>query len=216
MDPAHPDERFVVLGASYPPRAYTSTADSHEIAAAAKAFIGAAFQQNWKILFGGHPTISPLVLMIAREYGTKHSVLIYQSKFFANHLGPATLSLAREQYGEIILIENDLREAPPRADETPDPTKCPKSLLLMRKAMLSHSNIGALVLIGGDTGLIEEFELFRTMLPGRPIFPIGFPGGAARDIAPVRVDHDLQAALVGSRNYLFLCSRIMQRLSPKR
>lgn len=215
MISAHSDERFVVLGASYPPRTYTSRADSHEIAAAVKAFIGAAFQQNWKIIFGGHPTISPLVLMIAREYGTKDSVLIYQSKFFANHLGPATLSLARERYCEIILTENDPREIPPQADETPDPTKCPKSLLVMRKAMLSHSNIDALVLIGGDTGLIEEFELFRTMLPSRPIFPIGFPGGAAREIVPVRVDHDLQAALAGSRNYLSLCSRIMQRLTVK-
>ena len=210
------DERLVVLAASYPPREYKLKADSHEIAAAVKALLGAVFQQNWKIIFGGHPSISPLVLMIARDYGRKDSVAIYQSGYFSNHIGAATLSLAQEQFGEIVLIPNDPSELPPPPDETPDPTKCPRSLSAMRIAMFSRPNIAGLVLIGGDSGVWQEADQFRSALPHRPIIPIGSPGGAAKDLIDSayvpNMDLELRSAIATSRNYLFLCSRIIRYL----
>jgi len=85
--------RAILLAASYPPREYKSKADSHEIAAAVKALVGAVFQQGWTLVFGGHPAVSPLILMIAREYGQKNRVVIYQSRYFFHHISPATRAL---------------------------------------------------------------------------------------------------------------------------
>ena len=213
------DKRFLILAASYPSREYKSGADSHEIASAVKALIGAAFHQGWRIIFGGHPTISPLILMIAREYGQRRSVLIYQSNYFAGHLGQATMDLTREEFGEIVVVPNDPIEVPPGPLEIPDPTECPRSLLAMRRAMFSRSDIGGLILIGGDSGLREEFDLFRVMLPGQPTVPIGFPGGAASELLDWAQLQDmepkLRAALKGSRNYTYLCAQIIRYVSTR-
>src|SRR5713101_8211427 len=100
------EQKAVLLAASYPPRDYKLKADSQEIAAAVKALMGAVFQQGWRLLFGGHPTISPLILMIAREYGRKQAVVIYQSAFFRNHVATATTELADQQFGKLEVIEN--------------------------------------------------------------------------------------------------------------
>ena len=217
MIPERVNEWAVVLAASYPPREYKSKADSHEIAAAVKAFIGAVFHKGWRILFGGHPTISPLVLMIAREYGRRGSVTIFQSAYFKNHPGAATQSLAAEHFGRIVLIPNDPAEPIPKRDELADPTKCPKSLSAMRGAMLSEPNIVGLVLIGGDTGLGEELALFRTIMPKRPVIPIAAPGGIASELLDrahtPEMDERLRTALNGSRNYTFLCARIVNYLN---
>jgi hypothetical protein len=215
--PTRLEQRAVLLAASYPPREYKLKADSQEIAAAVKALMGAVFQQGWRLVFGGHPAISPLVLMIAREYGRKQAVVIYQSAFFRNHIPAATAELAHEQFGGLEFVDSDAREPLPIPDEPPDPTKCPLSLLAMRRAMIGHPSIAGLVLIGGDTGLQQEFELFREMRSDLPVIPIAAPGGIAselRDFAYTPgMDDRLRSALAQSRNYSFLFSRIMHYLS---
>lgn len=213
------DKPSVLLAASYPAREFGSKADSQEIAAAVKGLIGAVFQRGWAIVFGGHPTISPLILMIAREFGRKEAVTIYQSKYFIHHIGAATLSLVDEGFGEIALINNDSREPTPGPRDPVDPSNCPLSLAAMRKAMVKHPGISGLVLIGGDSGLQEEFELFRGAHPNRPAIPFGSPGGAARELlassAGLEIDNDLRSTLSDSRNYLALSSRIVGYISAR-
>jgi hypothetical protein len=212
-------DRAVLLAASYPPREYKSRADSHEIAAAVKALAGAIFQAGWTLVFGGHPTISPLILMIAREYDRKDRVVIYQSAYFENHIGPATRSLTSEHYGHIEFVENHPSEPPPAVGEKLDPTRCPLSLTLMRESMMQHPGIAALVLIGGDTGLRQELDLFARTHENLPVIPIAAPGGIARELLPELRAPGLQPATLealGSSHYMTLCSELMRDLSSRR
>jgi hypothetical protein len=213
-------EHAVLLAASYPAREYSAKADSQEIAAAVKALIGAVFQHGWSVVFGGHPTISPLILMMAREYGRRNSITIYQSEYFRNHVGQATLALVGEGYGRLEVIPNDASEPVPGPEEYPDATKCPLSLSAMRSAMIGHPGLLGLLLIGGDSGLAEESALFRRSFPRLPIVPLGGPGGIAKefakDAATPGMDPELRTALSGSRNYLFLCARIVHYLEAQR
>jgi len=215
--PAREGNRAIVLAASYPPRTYKERADSHEIAAAVKALAGAIFQQNWLLVFGGHPAVSPLVLMIARQYGRKDQVVIYQSAYFQHHITPATKALAAERYGEIVFIPNHPSEMPPDPDEPVNPTKCPKSLTAMRIGMMDHPGIAGLVLIGGDTGLEQELALFANQKQFLPIIPIGAPGGIAREFAGKTRAPGMASALLDalpvSRNYLTLSTQIMRYLA---
>jgi len=211
--------RAIVLAASYPPRDYASKADSHEIAAAVKALAGAVFQQGWHLIFGGHPAVSPLILMIAREYGEKNRVVIYQSEYFTHHMSPATRALTQEGFGQIAWVPNVVTEMPPGPDDSVDPTKCPDSLSAMRKRMIMHPSVSGLVLVGGDTGLRQEIDLFRTARRGLPIIAIGAPGGIARELVPESripgMAPALKNALATSRNYLTLATKIVSYINSR-
>ena len=216
---SEPGNHAILLAASYPPRSYHEKADSHEIAAAVKALAGAVFQRGWTLVFGGHPTISPLILMIAREYDRRNRVVIYQSRYFTNHIGPATRALLSEHYGEIVEVPNHPSEPPPAAGERLDPTRCPLSLALMRESMIKHPGIAGMVLIGGDTGVRQELELFKLRHRELPVIPVGAPGGIARELLQERrvprMEPAISGALESSPHYLTLCTGIMRYLAPR-
>lgn len=207
-------DRFIFLSASYPRRQYQDTADSQEIASAVKAFLGAVFHAGGKVVFGGHPSISPLVLMLARECRQKESVRIFQSKAFEADLSEATLRLRDEGYGEISLTNLDPMEFT-QSLENPNPEDFPRSLAIMREAMLSRSdtNPAAGVFIGGDTGILKEQTLFSANLPGAPWYAVGGPGGAAREMAEKLIDSNpspLHKKLATSRNYIALMLEVVR------
>ena len=206
------EKNAVLLAASYPPREYRTKADSHEIAAAVKALAGAVFQRGWTLVFGGHPTISPLVLMIAREHGRKGRVVVYQSAYFRNHIGPATRALISEGYSVVEEIPNDPAERPPAAGEKLDPTRCPRSPRAMRESMVRHPGLAGLVQIAGDTGLRQELEFFAQRRKDLPAMAIGAPGGMAAELAREVPASDMAAALATSQNYLSLCSEVVRYL----
>jgi hypothetical protein len=217
--PSEDTSRAILLAASYPPREYKSKADSHEIAAAVKALAGAIFHQGWTLVFGGHPAVSPLILMIAREYGQKNRVVIYQSLYFFHHIGPATRALTEEGFGKIEFVANDRTETPPPPERPVDPTKCPKSLTALRERMVSHPGIMGLVLVGGDTGLRQELDVFSKRHNHLPVIPIGAPGGIARELLSETRAKGLEPrvfqSLHDSRNYLTLCTRIVRYLAAQ-
>ena len=53
----------------------------------------------------------------------------------------------------------------------------------MREAMLSRSDLGAAVFIGGMDGILAEYSMFKTFHPNAEIFAVPGSGGAARDLA---------------------------------
>ncbi len=57
------------------------------------------------------------------------------------------------------------------------------SLLAMRRAMLSRSDLEAGVFIGGMEGILAEHKLFQELHPSAKIFAVPSPGGAARQLA---------------------------------
>lgn len=176
--------RSVFLSASFPsidrPSEYYKSARPFDISDAALEAARAVFGSRGKLVSGAHPTIVPLILSVGRDFLEEFSdkdrplVHVYQSKFFGD-IPQETRLLASEGIARIFrteAIDND-RE---------------KSLFVMRKEMLREceETIAGAILIGGMEGVYSrerqtsEFHLFKMMCSGRPIYPIGSTGGAAR------------------------------------
>jgi hypothetical protein len=164
-------DRRVFLSASVPSkedgdefRPYDAGAVSNAVIAIAHALLGA----HGRLVYGGHPSISRLILEVARDIGVRRCVEIYQSAYYEGRLAPDTLALREEGYGDIVMIDQH-----PSGDPA-------ASLLIMREAMLAGERFAAGVFVGGMGGIFEEYELFGRRQPGVPRLPLWAPGGAAR------------------------------------
>jgi hypothetical protein len=161
-----------------------------------EAVIGLArntFSSNGKLIFGGHPTISPLVAMVATEYSLAQEVenvnrndkdgkriSIFQSKAYAAVSPKETTSLFDLGYSNIIWTDaTNGEEFNPEIQKT---AQCHKSLEFMRREMMKEK-IDALVCIGGMEGVELEFTLFREIHPTKPIFILKSTGGASKILA---------------------------------
>ena len=95
----------VFLSASFPSgkRGESFTPyDASGIADAVSAFARAILDNNGQLLFGGHPTITPLVFMIARELRVQDSLLVFQSTWFRNQRLPEVDEIEREKLGQLV------------------------------------------------------------------------------------------------------------------
>jgi len=166
--------RFVFLSASFPTierrRSYFPTVYPFEVTGASTAAARAIFGASGKLIFGGHPTISPLILSVGSDFlpdipdTYRPFVRIYQSEFFKGELSDETLQHVREGIGEIIWV--------PAVGGDRE-----RSLLRMRTEMLEMRPIAG-VFIGGMEGVYaegaaeSEFALFKKLRPYWPIYPI--------------------------------------------
>jgi hypothetical protein len=98
------DGRAVFLSASVPAaersEAYRRVPDAPlRIDEAVVSLARAVFSHNGRLVFGGHPAISPLVAMVAAEYHDRPSapprIIIYQYRAFEGFLPDATLAMFR-------------------------------------------------------------------------------------------------------------------------
>ena len=151
------------------------------------------FQAGGKIVFGGHPSISPLVAMVATEYSVNKEIenenrnergekriTIFQSKAYEEVIPKETTSLFNLGYSDIIWTEaRNGEEFNPKIQKT---AQCHKSLEFMRTEMMK-GKIDALVCIGGMEGVELEFALFRELHPNKPIFILKSTGGASKILA---------------------------------
>lgn len=160
---------IVFLSASVPiPRSrdekYYETADVTAIRDAVKA-LALYIAPRGRIVFGGHPAITPLVASIAsRRFGHKRQPLIlYQSAYFDGQFPPENEQI------------EDVRVTAMGAD-------LPESLSIMRSKMLTEERFDAAVFIGGMNGVVEEYEALRKLQPRVPCFPVASTGAAALDI----------------------------------
>src|SRR5436305_1538123 len=108
---------------------------------------------NGRLVFGGHPTITPLVLHVAGDGGYRERVDVYQSEWFRRELPPETLRLQELGFGRIHW--------------TPAEKTREDSLLKMRVHMLSKSQPIGAIFIGGMEGIHAEWDLFATLMPGK-------------------------------------------------
>ncbi len=173
--------RYVFLSASFPeptrsPSYYLST-NTSELREAVLAAVSAIFATSGRLVFGGHPTISPLVLSLGREFTktgrTRPLALVYQARPFESQIPHETRQLVDEGIAEI------------RFKDTLDE---------MRVAMLKETDPAAGIFIGGMEGIEDEFTKFVELLPGRPAYCLGVPGGAARILAKRIVDQRVSIA----------------------
>jgi hypothetical protein len=114
-----------------------------------------------RLVFGGHPAISPLVHLAAERLGAADNVFIYQSSFFQNVIPPSSL-----RFRHLIWT-------PAEADRA-------SSLLHMRREMISSEPFQAGVFIGGMEGVEDEFQLFQQYHPNALLLAVASTGAAAR------------------------------------
>lgn len=179
--------RRVFLSSSIPVHGWQGDYEPREITDAVVACVSAIWIAGGKILYGGHPAIAPLLLSAAQDFrpeaeGSQASaedplVTVYQSSLYESLIPAETRRLEAARLGRIRFI-------PAAPGELPERGRNLASLDLMRQAMLARDNDPAFaVFIGGMQGIVEEYHQFRTEFPGRPVYPIGAPGGEARKLA---------------------------------
>lgn len=188
--------RTVFLSASIPdpkrdPR-FFETADVVAIADAVHALCRVVLPAD-RLIFGGHPAITPIVQRVASLIDRRDAVAVYQSEFFVREFLDELKS-----FGNVVIT-------PPGEDRE-------ESLSIMRRAMLATAPFAA-VFLGGMEGVIDEWKLLHTLHPGTKAWPIPTTGGAARILFDSgefererRLDDVLRADMVYARLFRRLLS----------
>lgn len=147
--------------------AYHETANPFLIQSAVREFVIAVIRQ-YKIVLGGHPTITPMIWNICKDLNVDYRshVTLYQSRYFEGNFPEENKFFPDVHFTEAV------------------PGDMQKSVLIMREAMLSRPNLVAAVFVGGMEGVEMEYEMFARMHPDGMILPIRATGGAARLLEP--------------------------------
>lgn len=145
---------------------YFKTADPFLIQFAVREFVIATLGRR-KILWGGHPAITPMVQAACQDLqvGFSNAVTLYQSKYFEGRYPEENKYFDNIQFTDAIT--GDLSA----------------SLQKMREQMISSKDLSAAVFIGGMEGVEIEYELFKKYHPESPVIAVASTGGAARDLA---------------------------------
>ena len=141
---------------------YHTTADRVAIRDATRALVTVALPYM-RLVWGGHPAITPLVRVIAEDIGIvgADKVRLYQSNYFR-----------RQMPKDNAAFEKVIRTRAVKNDQGP-------SLERMRREMLGSEKFYAGVFIGGMEGVEEEYAMFRELHPSALALPIASTGAAA-------------------------------------
>lgn len=179
----------VFLSASVPdPRRsekYASSLDTVAIASAVSALVNVTLGRRI-LVWGGHPAITPMIWVVAEKLGVDYGswVRLYQSGYFADQYPEDN-----ERFSNVTFTPDIDRDRE-------------KSLLCMRKKMLTDYVFHSGVFIGGMEGIREEFDLFKKLHADAKLLPVVSTGGAARTLADSL--EDVHPDLVQELDYLAL------------
>lgn len=177
--------KTIFLSASIPDlskeenRIYFDKADTTAIRDAVLALVYVCLKLDIKIVWGGHPAITPIVYEAIRNYEEKERsccnslsdeeikkniqrhVHLFQSAWYKENLPEDN-----NKFENITLTE--VKEG-----------DYEKSMLFMRSEMLHSADLSSAIYIGGMEGIMKEDALFQEYYPTRPTYPIASTGGAA-------------------------------------
>lgn len=176
---------LVFPSASVPYRPpWAAEAQPAEIEQAIVSLALAVFARQGRLLFGGHPSVSPLIADIAGEYypidrrRATRPIVTVQSEFYADKLPQKTWDLYTMGRSGI--------------EWTPSAKDREESLDIMRKAMLGMDDRGreiakrnelqppmAMFAVGGMEGIRDEAAMFLEAYKARSVFVLKTPGAAA-------------------------------------
>lgn len=141
-------------------------ADPFLIQSAVRSFAIAALGRR-RIVWGGHPSITPMMWSICEDLGVQYTdaVLLIMSEYFRDSFPPEATHFSNTEV--VPAIPGDLEG----------------SLLEMRRRIFMRPMLKSAVFVGGMEGVIEEYELIRSLRPDISIVAIPATGGAARVIA---------------------------------
>ena len=173
--------------------------DASGIADAVSAFSRAILGSNGKLAFGGHPTITPLVLMICRELRVTGSVVVFQSTWFKEQSLAEVDEIEREELGVVKWTPRALARG--------------ESLRIMREEMIGSEPYAGALFVGGMEGVSDEYEMVKKCCPNTPCIPVVGPGGAAAEL-PAR-DYEVLGLVrfQRSRAYPFLALQFVDALA---
>lgn len=157
----------IFLSASVPTREpYSLDCRPQEIQAAINALAQVVLGRR-KLVWGGHPAITPLLWSAAQAVGVEYTVAV---ELFQSRLFTKVLPAENKYFANVRLIDavGEDQEA---------------SLLEMRKAMLTSTEFEAAVFIGGMHGILDEYKLFAQCWPDATCIPIVQTGGATVQLA---------------------------------
>lgn len=162
-------KKAIFLSASVPlvnRSTYHETANAFLIQCAVREFVIAAIRK-YKIVWGGHPAITPMIWSICEDLGIDYAqqVILYQSKFFEDQFPEEN-----ERFKNVVFTES--------IDDDKD-----SSLQRMREEMLSRDDLVAAVFIGGMEGVELEHKIFHHFHPSAAVLPVASPGGASLTLA---------------------------------
>jgi SLOG cluster3 family len=178
---------FLSAGVPDPKRGpdFARTADTVAITAAVSALLHVTLGRRL-LVWGGHPAITPMVLVVAEDLGVDYGswVKLYQSRYFEDEFPEDNSRFQNVVYTDA----SEDREG---------------SLLHMRRRMFDEQQFDAAVFIGGMQGIFDEFNLFRKLQPAAMPLPILSTGGAAlllsNEVAP-----DVRQELAENLDYIAL------------
>ena len=158
-------EHAVFLSAGVPEPAakhFVAEADSVAISSAVAALLQVTLGRR-KLVWGGHPAITPMVWAFSESIGVDYSdwVLLYQSRRFEDEFPEENARFKNVVYTDRVGDDIDA------------------NLVLMRSRMLEENHFDAAVFIGGMRGIFDEYRLFRERAPNATVHPIMSTGGAA-------------------------------------
>lgn len=169
MDTSKP---IIFLSASMPTKErdhrFFDTADFMAIRDAVVALVNAIIP-NYRLVWGGHPAITPIIHDIFKKRGFDYNnhVTIYQSAYFAGNMPK------ENQQFDNVVITDDVRKYENES------LNIAASLSTMRQRMLTDSPIFAGFFIGGMEGVLDEYKLLKKYNPDARVYPIASTGAAA-------------------------------------
>lgn len=169
----------IFLSASIPIKgrgSFYENSDPFLIHTAVREFVTAVLGRHL-IVWGGHPSITPMIWAVCEDLGVDYSeaCVLYQSRYFEEDFPEENAKFNNIYY--VDAIENNLE----------------LSLLNMRIEMLSRADIDTAVFIGGMEGIFSEYDLFKEYHPDGHILTIDSPGGAASQLSYFRSNKILRS-----------------------
>jgi hypothetical protein len=151
-----------------------------EITQAVFALATAVFTHGGRLVFGGHPSITPLIVQVAEELpkpATPHPqpVVIYQSDAYSQWYVDEVQVLRKAPYCEFHEINSGGEVASPNRPGISAP-----ALHTLRTEMLARPNLVAMIALGGMEGILQEAVIFHSYHKSAPIYAVESTGGSAR------------------------------------
>lgn len=166
---------------------------------------GAVFSAGGTLVFGGHPSISPLIGYLCAQYQQPipaEGEKTFQGRSERPSAGPRVELWQSEAFRQTwaepserlwkmpgVAVTWTPAEAGERFDETlQGKPQCVESLFRMRREMIERTQPIAMIVVGGMEGVEEELVLFRKVCPRRTVYTLPSTGGAARILVEQRQD----------------------------
>lgn len=157
----------IFLSASVPTREpYSLDCRPQEIQAAINALAQVVLGRK-KLVWGGHPAITPLLWSAAQAVGVEYTVAV---ELFQSRLFEKVLPVENKHFSNVTLVDAVGKDVE-------------ASLLKMRNVMFTSTEFEAAVFIGGMHGILEEHKLFTSYWPNARCIPITQTGGATVELA---------------------------------